>query len=1429
MKSIQKVFFGAVSVLLILSVFGSTSRQVLAATTFTLTTSTTALGAGTPSRAFTLTVQGGSVGSSTATFTLNDASAGGTFYPSNTVTIPANSVSGTTTQFIYMPPAQATGTITVQAVATGGIAGTESLAMPIAPATFFIADTFNGTAGADLASHTPNLGAEWARGWSTGSGTKLLNGSGGAYDSGTGHAAEAYYVPTAGASDEQDVSVTVSNIDTTNGVYDVSSNVPSGNTLVGYRWVMSAGAYTLVRYGGADGTVDLTSAIGSVTNGSTHRLTLATRQLNGQQYLFPISDGYVVGQPVQDGELSSGYDGFIAEIPSNVTASSTSGIDSDFTATNADWSVANEGTFGLTTSTTALGAGTPSEAITLTVNSGGVGGSGASFALSDGSTGGTFFPSSVSIPANSIAGTTTQFVYTPPADASGDITISANAISGLSGSASLTLPIGTASVIVKDLFSGTAETELSTHTPDIGGQWVAEDPNTQTLPLNLYSGGGVYAEGTGHTYNDYYASSVAPSHSNYDIDTDVDVTDISGSAGFSLNLQDLGPSHDGELNGYRLVFGNKGSGSQLNLDRFEDNNAVSLLTDDIPAGDVVGLVHVRASVREINGNQYLLFNVGGVASSPIEDNTFTSGISGFIPEISAGFTTSQASPGIVIENYYMHNTDWSDGPGLQFSGPSSVNLGQTTGSFTVTGQNLTGTVNVTPNDNGAGGTFNPSTVQLTVGTPSATVTYTPSTSGSKTIAISNDAGITDPSSLSLNVIIPPLVVSFPNANIYQSPYTWRSSGSTLIAPTGGAYLKFKVSGTSTLAADVDTTLNNGIPAGEMPTIKVAIAPDTNPTQITSSWVEFPSNDSSSTEISLASGLDPATKYDVTLYMIGGEQSLANGYTSTVFQTKINDLKFDGGATMSAASLSSNTCMFWGDSILESYFGGDSTGAAANTYEGIVDYSQAWPSYVSAQTLGCEYGQTGVGSQGWVNPGQGGYPVFGSSWNQFDSTHTISFATPPTYALIDEGTNDHGQSLSAITTAVESTLTAMRSAFGNTTHIFIITPYNPTFDDSSQNPRLGIIAGFDAYQTNSGGDTNTILVDLGSSAQQYALSPNSLDGIHPDIAAHVQIASLISADIAPDIISVPNVPTSLAATPSVNSVSLSWSAPANDGGSAITDYSIQYRSTGSSTWTTVDPAATATSAVISGNLFANTSYDFQVAAVNTAGTGSYTTPVTVTTQAGTTSSSGGGTYSSSTGSVPVAPILPVTPVQTSGAVLVNDNGTYYLISGSTKLGITDPGILQSYGYTFAEAAPITAAQQALPATSNLLPNDGTLVKTSSDPTVYLVSGGDRYGFASASVFAALGYKFSSVLTVTTRELDQLPVTTALTDSTKAHFPGTNILLDGTVYRIGADGELHAYPSVAVYNSWNVPDDFSNVVPANAEDQTLQVGSMVVART
>jgi len=178
-------------------------------------------------------------------------------------------------------------------------------------------------------------------------------------------------------------------------------------------------------------------------------------------------------------------------------------------------------------------------------------------------------------------------------------------------------------------------------------------------------------------------------------------------------------------------------------------------------------------------------------------------------------------------------------------------------------------------------------------------------------------------------------------------------------------------------------------------------------------------------------------------------------------------------------------------------------------------------------------------------------------------------------------------------------------------------------------------------------------------------------------------------------------------------------------------------------------------------------------------------------------------------------------------LVNDNGTYYLLKDNQRFGITNPGMLYSYGFEFKDAQPAEGSDLAFPIGELLLPGNGSLVKSPISPTVWLISSGKRYGFTSGQVFLGLGFKFSSVLTVTHPELEKLTQGSLLKDTSSSHLDGIDINDNGTIYWI-SEGKKYGYPSLQIYNSWHKDNDFSQVVPANDADLVMPVGGLVTER-
>lgn len=101
--------------------------------------------------------------------------------------------------------------------------------------------------------------------------------------------------------------------------------------------------------------------------------------------------------------------------------------------------------------------------------------------------------------------------------------------------------------------------------------------------------------------------------------------------------------------------------------------------------------------------------------------------------------------------------------------------------------------------------------------------------------------------------------------------------------------------------------------------------------------------------------------------------------------------------------------------------------------------------------------------------------------------------------------------------------------------------------------------------------------------------------------------------------VPTAPQNLAATSVDTGVSLSWTAPLSDNGYAVTSYTVSYKPSGGSTWTSVT-GVTGTNYTVTG-LTSGQDYDFRVVAVNTYGDSPASGTVTAQQQSISISSTG----------------------------------------------------------------------------------------------------------------------------------------------------------------------------------------------------------------
>ncbi len=166
------------------------------------------------------------------------------------------------------------------------------------------------------------------------------------------------------------------------------------------------------------------------------------------------------------------------------------------------------------------------------------------------------------------------------------------------------------------------------------------------------------------------------------------------------------------------------------------------------------------------------------------------------------------------------------------------------------------------------------------------------------------------------------------------------------------------------------------------------------------------------------------------------------------------------------------------------------------------------------------------------------------------------------------------------------------------------------------------AAITGYQIESSptGDTWTNLVDnTGLTTTTYAHT-----GLSAGTTVHYRVSAINSegpgaasnSASATTVITAPAAPTSLTATADGSTtINLSWTAPTNTGGAAITGYQIEVSPTGTDNWTDLEgnTASTVVTYAHTG-LSANTTVHYRVSAINSAGTGLPSLIASATTEA-----------------------------------------------------------------------------------------------------------------------------------------------------------------------------------------------------------------------
>jgi hypothetical protein len=168
----------------------------------------------------------------------------------------------------------------------------------------------------------------------------------------------------------------------------------------------------------------------------------------------------------------------------------------------------------------------------------------------------------------------------------------------------------------------------------------------------------------------------------------------------------------------------------------------STMSTTFAPGDILNVECISSgSTHEIR----IWRSVDTKPTAPTQTFTEASYTSGYV----GLFRTGAGVVGTAVDDFILDDgTAVSAATAVTLSGPTTGTVSVASSPFTI-GANgtITGTVTVTPNDGGAGGTFNPTSVQITSASPTAQVTYTAGSTGARSIGVTNDGGLTNPTAI----------------------------------------------------------------------------------------------------------------------------------------------------------------------------------------------------------------------------------------------------------------------------------------------------------------------------------------------------------------------------------------------------------------------------------------------------------------------------------------------------------------------------------------------------------------------------------------------------------------------------------------------------------------------------------------------------------
>lgn len=325
-----------------------------------------------------------------------------------------------------------------------------------------------------------------------------------------------------------------------------------------------------------------------------------------------------------------------------------------------------------------------------------------------------------------------------------------------------------------------------------------------------------------------------------------------------------------------------------------------------------------------------------------------------------------------------------------------------------------------------------------------------------------------------------------NAGILYSPYNWLVSSSAAKTINAGAYFRTLVHATAT--CQIGLTIGPAAPYSEVYArldggawqeyIPTAGGPQTWP-------LTMPKPSTASTHL--------------LEFLIKSTTETQDRWNAQTTAVQFTGLTLDAGGSVSLPAARKYQVLIYGDSITE--------GVRVNGYTGIpndtdrndntLDYS-----YKLGELLDAEVGVVGFGATGLTVSGSGNVPALPASYRLLWAGQPRTFSPVPDLVIYNEGTNESGAPLSAMTAALTTVIngigyagTPPTSAGLNGTRHLILRPFG-----GYQAANLSAIAA----------QLNSPNVVYGDTTGFWAAADAS-DNLHPYGYAHLgQIAPKVAA-------------------------------------------------------------------------------------------------------------------------------------------------------------------------------------------------------------------------------------------------------------------------------------------------------------------------------